>query len=618
MKQLLIPMLSLFVLFSYGTINKVEDSKAIKKNTSTYWQQHVDYKMEIDMNVNTYQYKGKQTLVYTNNSPDILNKVFYHLYFNAFQPGSDMDVRSRAISDPDRRVKDRISKLNPSEIGYINVSSLKQNGKALTYETVGTILEVNLAKPIQPGTSVTFTMEFEGQVPVQIRRSGRNNKEGVALSMAQWYPKLAEYDFEGWHADSYIAREFYGVWGSFDVKITIDKNYVIGGTGYLQNPNEIGHGYETKIVKQPKDDKLTWHFIAPNVHDFMWAADPEYIHDKMQVPNGPMLHFFYKNTLVEDKKKNWKALQPKTVELMKYYSEHIGKYPYKQYTVIQGGDGGMEYAMSTLITGDRDLNSLISVTGHEMAHTWFQFLLATNESKHEWMDEGFTSYINSVAMNDIMERNNPHPTEKAYKSYIKMVLSGKEQPLTTHADRYEYNSSYGTSAYSKGSVFLSQLGYVIGEDNLKQTLKKYYNDFHFKHPTPNDFIRSAEKVSGLELDWYLTDFAQTTNTIDYGVKDVAGKGNTSTISLERIGIMPMPLDIEVEYSDGVKELFYIPLQMMRGEKPGNSKRTVLKDWTWANPSYKFTINRTREEIVSVTIDPKNKMADINKYNNSIH
>jgi aminopeptidase N len=253
-----------------------------------------------------------------------------------------------------------------------------------------------------------------------------------------------------------------------------------------------------------------------------------------------------------------------------------------------------------------------------MAHTWFQFLLATNESKNEWMDEGFTSYISAIAMNKIMTRNSPHPTERAYKSYIKMVLSGKEQPLTTHADRYEYNSSYSVSAYSKGAVFLTQLGYVIGENNLNKTLKKYFDDFHFKHPTPNDFIRSAEKISGLELDWYLTDFAQTTNTIDYGIRGIGGSGETSIISLERVGLMPMPIDIEVEYKDGTKELFYIPLQMMRGEKPSTTARTVLKDWAWANPSYGFIINKPKNDIKVVTIDPENKMGDINKYNNTVH
>ena len=607
MKQLLTVIFFVSVLFAYGS-NPDEIS-----SDPTYWQQHVDYKMEIDMNVETYQYKGKQVLVYTNNSPDVLHRVYYHLYFNAFQPGSEMDVRSRSILDPDRRVKDRISKLKPSEIGYIKVNSLTQNGVAVTHETVGTVLEVDLHKPINPGESVTFEMDFDGQVPVQIRRSGRNNKEGVSLSMSQWYPKLAEYDFEGWHADAYIAREFHGVWGDFDVKITIDKDYVIGGTGYLQNPNEIGHGYETGKVKRSKNDKLTWHFVAPNVHDFMWAADPDYIHDTLQVPDGPMLHFFYQNDpeIID----NWKKLQPKTAQLMEFFSEHIGKYPYKQYSVVQGGDGGMEYAMSTLITGKRSFGSLVGVTSHEMAHTWFQFLLATNEAKHEWMDEGFTSYISGLAMNKVMGRNNAHPTEGAYKAYIKLALSGKEQPLTTHADRYEYNSAYGTAAYSKGSVFLCQLGYVIGEENLRKTIKKYFADFSFKHPRPIDVIRSAEKVSGLELDWYLMDFAQTTNTIDYGIRSVSGSNDESLVRLSRVGLMPMPLDITVTFVDGTKAHYYIPLRMMRGEKPVSKDTVVLEDWAWTHPSYSFTIDSPISKIKEVVIDKKNKMADVNKYNN---
>ncbi len=240
MKKLLLLTVAFgFLTACSSTKQAVSTSESSTEKNSTYWQQHVDYKMDIDMDVNNYQYQGKQTLVYTNNSPDVLNKVFYHLYFNAFQPGSEMDVRSRTIEDPDSRVGDRISKLKPNEIGYINVNSLKQDGKKINYETVGTVLEVELAQPIQPGQSVTFTMDFDAQVPVQIRRSGRDNAEGVALSMTQWYPKLAEYDFEGWHADPYIGREFHGVWGDFEVNLTIDKDYVVGGTGYLQGEPEI-------------------------------------------------------------------------------------------------------------------------------------------------------------------------------------------------------------------------------------------------------------------------------------------------------------------------------------------------------------------------------------------
>ncbi|WP_298755590.1 M1 family metallopeptidase [uncultured Psychroserpens sp.] len=594
-----------------------------QSNTITYkkdgfWQQQADYSMSIDMDVESYQFKGTQTIKYTNNSPDVLDRVYYHLYFNAFQPGSEMDARLQSIQDPDGRMttnigtkekpvfESRISKLTEDEMGYIKVKSLQQNGKSLSYEIEGTVMIVNLESPIQSGETVNFDMEFDGQVPIQIRRSGRNNKEGVSLSMTQWYPKLAEYDDEGWHADPYIAREFYGVWGNFDVKITIDKDYIIGGTGYLQNADEIGYGYTDADVKH-KGKKLTWHFKAPNVHDFTWAADPDFIHDTMQVPNGPLLHFFYQNTMAEDKLENWKKLQPKTAELMQYFSKHIGDYPYEQYSVIQGGDGGMEYAMCTLITGERSYGSLVGVTAHEMAHTWFQFLLATNEAKHEWMDEGFTSYISALAMNEVMDRNAENPLSGSYRGYVYLANSGVEQPLTTHADRYSINQAYGISAYSKGAVFIAQLGYIIGDDNLKQTIKKYYDDFSFKHPKPMDVVRTAERVSGLELDWYLIDFAQTTNTIDYAVKGIEG----NTVTLERIGVMPMPIDLTVTYTDGSTEDYYIPLRMMRGQKP--SSATVKADWAWAHPTYSFEASKA---VKSVQIDPKGMMADIKKDNNT--
>lgn len=608
MKKFLFAFFGIALVACAQTKEAANKGKSTSSSDSSYWQQAVDYTMDIDFDIDTYQYKGKQKLVYTNNSPDVLDKVFYHLYFNAFQPGSQMDVRSRTIRDPDRRVRDRISKLKPNEIGYIKVNSLKQNGSAVSFETVGTILEVVLNSPIKPGESVTFEMDFDAQVPVQIRRSGRNSKEGIALSMAQWYPKLAEYDFEGWHTPPYIGREFHGVWGDFDVTIHLDRNYTIGGSGYLQNPQEVGHGYEdkTKPLNVPKGDKLTWHFKAPNVHDFMWGADNEYNHDIFKMENGIDLHFFYKKTLEEKYLKNWKELQPKTAELMTYFSENIGPYPYKQYSVVQGGDGGMEYAMSTLVTGRRSFGSLFGVTAHELAHTWFQFLLATNESLHPWMDEGFTSYISNKAENKILNENKSNPHTGSYRGYRTIVSRGYEESLSTHADRYNTNWAYGTASYSKGNIFLSQLEYVIGSDNVAKGLKKYFADFSFKHPTPNDIKRSMEKVSGLHLDWYLNEWTQTTHTIDYAVKSVEGK----TITLERIGQMPMPIDLEVTYEDGTTERFNIAIEMMRGNKPTSA--TILKDWGWAYPTYSF---ETSKNVKAVVIDNSGLMADIDLSNN---
>ncbi len=600
-----------------------------------YWQQKVDYTMEVSMDVKNYQYKGKQKLIYTNNSSDTLRHVYYHLYNNAFQPGSEMDMRSQTIADPDARFmnkrksadgkeikESRIAKLQSNEIGYLKISNFKQDGVSASAKEVSTILEVTLAKPILPGKSTTLTLDFDGQVPIQIRRSGRNNSEGIELSIAQWYPKMAEFDFEGWHADPYIAREFHGVWGDFDVKITIDKNYIIGGSGYLENKNEIGFGYEEsgKIVKKdPKAKTLTWHFVAPNVHDFTWAADKNYLHDIVKGPNNVDLHFLYKNNpkIIE----NWKSLQPIMITVMDFYNKTVGYYPYKQYSFIQGGDGGMEYAMCTLMLGNGTINGLVGTAVHELGHSWFQHILGFNESKHPWMDEGFTSYIEDLAMNEISAKKAENPFESSYKTYVKLVESGKEQPLSTHGDRYDENRSYSIASYVKGELFLSQLEYIIGTENTRKTLKRFYNEFKFKHPTPNDIKRTAERVSGANLDWYLTDWTQTLNTIDYSVKDVrvdlGYTGKNTVITLERIGRTPMPIDMLVEYTDGSKESFYIPLRMMSFEKANPTpeiERTSLLDWSWANPNYTYWLNSDKT-IKKITIDPSGLMADVKRDNN---
>jgi aminopeptidase N len=181
-----------------------------------------------------------------------------------------------------------------------------------------------------------------------------------------------------------------------------------------------------------------------------------------------------------------------------------------------------------------------------------------------------------------------------------------EESLSTHADRFNTNRAYSTASYSKGNIFLSQLEYVIGSENVAKGLKKYFTDFSFKHPTPNDIKRSMEKISGLDLGWYLNEWTETTHTIDYGIKSVDGK----KITLERIGQMPMPMDVEVIYADGTKEEFNIPLRMMRGSKPTTA--TILTDWGWAMPTYSFNVSKA---IKSVSIDKSGFMADINLENN---
>ena len=580
-----------------------------------YWQQAVDYTIEVEMDHETAQYNGTETVVYTNNSPETLHKVFFHLYYNAFQPGSEMAIRLKNAADKNRRFKVGIDSLTPQQQGYLKVSGLTQDGIALTTEESETILEVPLAKALAPGESTTFSLSFNGQVPDVIRRAGKNSKEGIAFSMAQWYPKMAEYDYEGWNADPYTGREFHGVWGDFDVKITLDKSFTVAASGYLQNADDIGRGYSDRKKAKTKKGKITWHYVAPNVHDFTWAADPEYIHDTYPGPNDVTLHFFYKNNpeIIE----NWKKLQPITAKLMEYFNEKVGPYPYKQYSVVHGGDGGMEYAMLTLITGNRKFGSLVGVTAHELAHSWFQHVLATNETKHEWMDEGFTSFISTLAENEILEENQEFPLGGSYRSYLRLATSGIEMPQATNANRYKHNAAYESTAYSKGAVFLGQLGYIIGQDKLFETLQTYYDEWKFKHPRPNDLRVIAERVSGIQLQWYLTDWTQTTNRIDYSLAAVEDKGEETEIRLERKELMPMPLEILVQLKDGGAELHYIPISLMRGEKenPYDMAWTQHPDWKWASPTYSLKLSHKKEDIEAIVIDPSNLMADIDKSNN---
>tara|TARA_B100001287_G_scaffold167082_1_gene140508 strand:- start:568 stop:2367 length:1800 start_codon:yes stop_codon:yes gene_type:complete len=578
-----------------------------------YWQQEANYKIFVDINVKNNRYKGNQEIIYTNNSNDTLNKIFIHLYFNAFKASSDMAERLVSGDDVNTRFDINLKELKPEEEGYLDVFNLKQDNTDVDSFVSDTILEVTLANPLVPGQSSIFSMDFKGQVPITIRRAGRDSPMGVKFSMAQWYPKISEYDYEGWNTAPYTGREFHGVWGDFDVNIKIDKDYIVAASGYLQKTDQLNPKLGVK-----SGNKRIWNFIAPRVHDFTWAADPDYIHDIYPGPNGVKLNFYYKNDpkIIE----NWKALQPVTAELMKFFNENIGVYPYKQYSVVQGGDGGMEYSMLTLINYGDKFVPLVGVTSHELAHAWFQGVLATNEMNHEWMDEGAASYFGNLAESFVLKTDFYRSIMGSYGSYLRLANSGREMPQSTNANRYKFNRAYESTAYSKGFVFLSQLRYIIGDEAFKKTIKNYFNTYKFTHPLPNDFRRIAEQSSGILLNWYLTDWTQTTNKIDYAIDKVEKVNKKSVISLKRIGLMPMPLEVLVKLKDGTEEFYYIPITLMRGEKtrPTYAESwTQVEDWSWAYKNYILEIDHELESVQSININPTGLIADSNSLNDII-
>jgi hypothetical protein len=643
MKKIIITLFITFSLFAQSQTLQIQP-------VSTYWQQRVKYDMTIDMNVETNRFAGKQKLEYWNNSPDTLTRVFYHLYWNAFQPGSMMDARSQrqgTMASPrgldwDNRVKDRISGLKENEIGYQKIFSVKMNGRPQVYKVLETILEVILDKPIAPKAKVVFEMEFEAQVPKQIRRSGRDNAEGVRLSMSQWYPKLCEYDNEGWHPTPYVGREFYGVWGDFDVKISIDKKYILGATGYLQNADKVGYGYEkaeTKVTR-PAGDKIVWRFIAPDVHDFVWAADPGFIHQTKMIRDSLMIHVLYKvipdsirkqfnnlpanfktqlgnspDNYVKLYRNQWERLTEDAPAVFTFCDSLFGKYPYKQFSFIQGGDGGMEYPMATLINGAGPDNWV-----HELMHAWYYGVLANNEGIYPWMDEGFATFAENKVM-AYFTQDTGFAHAASYAAYYQLVKSGKEEPLTTHGDHFNLNYAYGIASYIKGCLFAEQLGYITGASVRDKLLPEYFKQWKFKHPAANDFLKIAEKLSGMKLDWYKEYWVNTTKTIDYAIDSLWSDGNMTKIRLRKIGLMPMPVDCQLSFKDGTKEMHYVPMYLQFGAKQnewGDAVAFKTYDaWKWTHDTYIIETKRKLTDVVVAEIDPSLRMADVERKNNKI-
>ncbi len=636
----------LLLSLSFGMIAAV-------KAQSSRWQQRVQYEINVNVNDTDNTFTGVEKIVYSNNSPDTLTKLFFHTYWNAFQPNSSMDVRSKELGktalrkdangntvyDWDSRVRDRIGNLQPNEIGYQSVAYVLVNMRKQVLKEHETILEVQLDRPILPNSKAYLQLAFKAQVPLQVRRSGRDNAEGIKYSMSQWYPKLCEYDYQGWNANPYIAREFYGVWGDYDVTINMNSDYMIAATGMLENASMIGYGYGPPGLKaaKPIDGKYKWHFVAENVHDFVWAADKDYIHLSKKVTDGPLLQVFYKR---KDGKADsaWNQVLWAAEQLLPFMEKRFGKYVYPQYSFIQGGDGGMEYAMATLLKGPG-----VGTVAHEWMHSWYQHMLGTNESLYPWMDEGFTSFAEDEIMdyyNKEVAANSPWLSDKEkadiaaevqrnkselparqfgnYGGYFALARSPYAEPLSTHADHFNSNFGYSLSSYSKGAVFLGQLGYIIGDNLRDQVLLEYYREWRFKHPNANDFVRVAEKVSGLELQWYKEYWINSIKTIDYAVGDINRINDTTYITLKRIGKMPMPIDVVVTFKDGSQETHYIPLNLMFGAKPaeaGQINRIVHREWRWTHPDYLLPVSRPVGEIRSIEIDPTKRMADVNPANN---
>src|ERR1051325_10278649 len=447
--------------------------------SGNYWQQHVSYDIRITLIDSIHTLDGTLAVVYKNNSPDTLREVYFHLYSNAFQPGSMMDERALDIhSNP---IRDHIHNLPKSEWGMYWINSATANGATTAVSITGTIMRVPLPKPIVPGDSVTIAFPWREQIPRQIRRSGWMSREGLQYSMSQWYPKICEYDQEGWQRQEYIAREFYGVWGDFNVELTMPSRFVVGATGECQNPQEVGHGYESiasaqktgMVMPNRASGMTTWKFHASTVHDFAWVADDDYIHEWTTWQDTITLHSFYKRRVAGW----WANSLEYTKHSLATYSELYGQYPYRNFSTTMSGDGGMEYPQLIMITGYRPSPpALAGVIAHEIAHQWFYGLLGSNETREAFMDEGFTTYATTLAMDRLWGDAQEWPGQEHswldwflpkfsnkrdnYRGYQSIAHDQYEEPLSIPHDWFREDATAG-QVYGKTAAILNMLQYTL-------------------------------------------------------------------------------------------------------------------------------------------------------------
>lgn len=597
--------------------------------------QNFSQTMEVNINDADFTYSGTGRTEFTNKSGDTLHALFFHTFFNAFQPGSAMSERSNEIGD--NEIGDKISKLKPQEYGKLEITSGEFRTKSkISIERTGTIIRIDLSEPILPDENVAFSFKFSGQVPLQTRRGGRTNSQGVRYSMAQWYPKLCQYDESGWHNNQYVAREFYGVWGKYDVKITLPAKFVVGASGELQNPASVGHGYEftsdttiqpeiklKSIGKENADTLLTWHFVASPVHDFAWVADADYVHTIVRDSNLT-IHLLYKPNVL----RQWHSMPDWCKRTIHYFGNHYGNYPYKTFTCSQAGDGGMEYPQLIMIQ-HRPTRQLLEVTVHEIGHQWFYGLVANNETKHAWMDEGMNTFIEHKILNEEFygeaESKKDWLTDylipkqkqgiKDNGRYWSIAGSGREEPQSLPHDRFR-DGNTSAQVYSKGAAILHQLEYSFGRQAVDSMMKIYAMKWRFKHPYPRDFEKTCEEVFGQRLDEFFETFLLTTENPLYRIESLKsekeGEMWRNHLTIRKFGAAHVPLNLLVENSEGKFQAFHVPSDILM-----RKDTSFLPIWFWTNPKYSSDF-LTYYEPTAVRLDTSGKLLTLHPTWAKIH
>ena len=615
-----------------------------RKPNAAYWQQDVHYNIKAELNDSADIITGAEELTYWNNSPYEISHVYFHLYNNA-------QTKDSYLADlyKNNNYNLKFGKYRQQNLGT-KVESISANGEQLKTELDNTILKVYLLKPIKPGESTTFNINFNtyfDREAIRNRMKLFNSFGKKHYDIVHWYPRIAVIDQKfAWTTDQHMDHEFYGDFGSFYVEMTLPNNYITDGTGVLVNEKEVLpedlrkkldiSNFIQKPFNSPPSEvikhdgtKKTWKFSATNVHDFAMTTDPNYRIGEVNWEGVRCI-----SLVQEPHAAGWQNAAQYTAKVLDINSYNIGRYPHPKMIIADANDG-MEYPMLTLCGGfDPDYRTLLI---HEMTHNWFQGMIGSNETYRAYMDEGFTQFYTADTYQfidgPITKENKPkgkyverftNPQriidDEIYTSfYNNTVTKNEEVILNTHADDFNggirHGGGYGQS-YTKTAAMLKNMEYVLGRALFDKAMQHYFNQWKFCHPYPEDFRNSIIQYTGVDLNWFFDQWLETTKTIDYKIGRIKHKKNdVYEITFKRKGSMQMPIDFVVIDKNDSARHYLIPNTWF--VKPTGA--TVLPRWIGWGPKLKTTYTATLTigtTLKNVIIDPSYRLADVDMTNNS--
>jgi len=577
-----------------------------------YWQQRADYLIHATLDTATQTIHGTERIHYVNHSPDPLAFVWVQIEQNIFAPNSITYVLNQPpLHFAGGAVFDFTGK---GFIGGITIERFAAGGRQLKRTEYGTMMRVELSRPLAPRGAIDFDVAW--RFPVPPYGGGRMGRIGSHLyEIGQWYPRMVVYDdVHGWNPLPYIgAGEFYLEYGDYDVTLTLPAGFVLAATGTVVNPARVwtptvrarlararASAASVPIITKAEAEAngakrvpgtKTWHLRAQQVRDVAWAASPDFRWDASGW-NGILIQTLYRPGATP-----WEEANKMAWFTIKHFSETWGMYPWPQATTVEGLVEGMEYPMLTFVPSIEKREDQFWVLTHEFGHEWFPMMVGSDERRYPWMDEGFNTFIDygsaegyfrGTAYGDTVRR------ELLSAAQISAV-PGNEQPLI---DKPVEQRDLAWAAYQKPALMLTVLrDAVLGKDTFERALREYVARWKFKHPQPVDFFRTFENVAGRDLDWFWREWVYTTARLDQAVDSVRIAGDTTLISLSNRGQMVLPVTLELRFADGTSETRAYPIEL----------------WNLGNKATARV--GTAKPVVSVEVDPKQIYPDVDRANN---